>query len=204
VAKLSHHERVYLNVLDERHAEHVRGLLPAGTDMAAVALELIPTDDAWCRDHGAIFVFDRDGRLTALDFRFNAWGDKYPPYDRDDAVPPQMAARLGVPVVSVDYVLEGGSIDVNGAGTLLTTTQCLLNPNRNPERSKGEIEAMLNEYLGAERVLWLGDGIVGDDTDGHVDDITRFVAEDTVVTAVEPDATDSQHTLLDQNRERTV
>ncbi|HEX7034969.1 MAG TPA: agmatine deiminase family protein [Pseudomonadales bacterium] len=202
VAKLSRHEHVYLNVLNERHAEHVRRLLPAGTNLAAVSLEPIPTDDAWCRDHGAIFVFDGDGRLTALDFRFNAWGDKYPPYDRDDAVPPQMAARLGVPVVSVDYVLEGGSIDVNGAGTLLTTTQCLLNPNRNPERSQGEIEAMLHEYLGAERVLWLGDGIVGDDTDGHVDDITRFVAEDTVVTAVEPDPADPNHRPLAENRER--
>lgn len=200
VAELARHEEVFVNVLHARHAEHVRGLLPA--DVGAVHFEVVPTNDAWCRDHGAIFVNDGDGHLTALNFRFNAWGDKYPPYDLDDAVPPQMAARLDVPVVAVDHVLEGGSIDVNGAGALLTTTQCLLNPNRNPGRSRGEIETLLYDYLGAERVFWLGEGIVGDDTDGHVDDITRFVAEDRVITAVEADSTDPNYAALQANRER--
>ncbi len=202
VALLSHHERVHVNVLDHAHAEHVRSLLPEETNLEAVLFEHIPTNDAWCRDHGAIFVTDGQGQLTALDFGFNAWGGKYPPYDLDDAVPPQMAARLGVPAVTVDHVLEGGSVDVNGAGALLTTTQCLLNPNRNPHRSKGEIEALLYEYLGAEQVLWLGDGIVGDDTDGHVDDITRFVAPHRVITAMEPDPRDPNHRPLAENRER--
>jgi agmatine deiminase len=202
VAELSAHERVYLNVKDAAHGEHVRSLLPPETRMDAVSFEHVPTNDAWVRDHGAIFVRDRVGAMTALDFRFNAWGGKYPPYDLDDAVPPQMAARMGVPVVSVDHVLEGGSIEVNGAGALLTTEQCLLNPNRNPGRSKGEIEALLARFLGAEQVFWLGDGIIGDDTDGHVDDITRFVSEDTVVTAVEPDPRDPNHRPLAENRER--
>jgi agmatine deiminase len=201
VAALSLRECVYLNVRDDDHARHVRALLPEEADLSAVSFETIATNDAWCRDHGAIFVRDPGGALTALNFRFNAWGDKYPPYDLDDAVPPQMAARLGTPVVAVDHVLEGGSVDVNGAGALLTTSACLLNPNRNPGRSKSEIEALLHDYLGAERVFWLGDGIVGDDTDGHVDDITRFVAEDTVITAMEPDAGDPNHRPLQENRE---
>jgi agmatine deiminase len=202
VAVLSQHEHVHVNVKDAAHADHVRGLLPADADRAAISFAHIATNDAWCRDHGAIFVLDRAGRLTALNFRFNAWGGKYPPFDLDDAVPPQMAALLGVPSVTIDHVLEGGSIDVNGAGALLTTTQCLQNANRNPQRSQGEIEALLHEYLGAEQVFWLGDGIVGDDTDGHIDDITRFVAETTVITAVEPDRHDPNHRPLAENRER--
>lgn len=201
VAALSANEQVHINVLNDAHAEHVRRVLPAQTRLEAVSFEPISTNDAWCRDHGAIFVTDRDGKLTALNFRFNAWGGKYPPYDLDDAVPPLMAQRVGAPVVAVDHVLEGGSIDVNGAGALLTTRQCLLHPNRNPGRSQAEIEALLHEYLGAEQIFWLGDGIVGDDTDGHVDDITRFVAEDTVITAVEPDPTDPNHAPLAANRQ---
>lgn len=201
VAALSRRERVYINVLDDAHADHVRALLPDDTRHDALSFERIATNDAWCRDHGAIFVTDANGRLTALDFGFNAWGDKYPPYDLDDAVPPQMAARLGVPVVAVDHILEGGSLDVNGAGALLTTSACLLNPNRNPQRTRREIEALLNEYLGAEQVFWLGDGIVGDDTDGHVDDITRFVAEHRVITAMEADPSDPNHRPLQENRE---
>ncbi|MEZ5557193.1 MAG: agmatine deiminase family protein [Pseudomonadales bacterium] len=206
-ASLSRSERVYVNVLDDAHAARVRGLLRtsafgAGLREDNVSFERIATNDAWCRDHGAIFVRDADGRLTALNFRFNSWGGKYPPFDLDDAVPPQMAARLGLPSLAVDYVLEGGSIETNGAGTLLTTEQCLLNRNRNPERSRAEIEAMLHEYLGAERVLWLGEGIVGDDTDGHIDDLTRFVAVDTVVTAIEHDPADANYAPLQENRER--
>lgn len=201
VAALSANEQVHINVLNDAHAEHVRRVLPAQTRLEAVSFEPIPTNDAWCRDHGAIFVTDRDGKLTALNFRFNAWGGKYPPYDLDDAVPPQMAQRVGAPVVAVDHVLEGGSIEVNGAGALLTTRQCLLHPNRNPGRSQAEIEALLHEYLGAEQIFWLGDGIVGDDTDGHVDDITRFVAEDTIITAVEPDPKDPNHAPLAANRQ---
>jgi agmatine deiminase len=149
-------------------------------DSPAVVFHHFPTNDAWCRDHGAIFVRDQAGRLAAVDCGFNAWGGKYPPWDLDDAVPARMAEALGLPRFEGGLVLEGGSIDVNGAGSLLTTEQCLLNENRNPELSREDIEARLELLFGVEQVLWLGDGIVGDDTDGHVDDITRFVAEDTV------------------------
>jgi agmatine deiminase len=171
-----------------------------------VAFHRFPTNDAWCRDHGAIFVTRPGGepapRGLALDFRFNSWGFKYPPFDLDDAIPPQMAKAMDVPCESIDMVLEGGSIDVNGAGALLTTEQCLLNPNRNPDLDRAEIEDKLRDNLGVHQILWLGDGIVGDDTDGHVDDLTRFVAEDVVVTVVEADRGDENYAPLAENRER--
>jgi hypothetical protein len=137
-----------------------------------------------------------------VDCGFNAWGGKYPPWDLDDAIPAQMAAALGLPRFDGGMILEGGSIDVNGAGAVLTTEQCLLNENRNPELSRADIEERLGLLLGVSQVLWLGDGIVGDDTDGHIDDITRFVAEDTVVTVVEPDRADPNHAPLAENLAR--
>jgi agmatine deiminase len=204
VAALSEGETVRINVLDERHERHVAALLAGLSDPARVRLHRVPTNDAWCRDHGAIFVArpGSEAPLLALDFGYNAWGGKYPPFDLDDAVPPQMARLLGIPCRSVDMILEGGSIDVNGAGTLLTTEQCLLNPNRNPRLSRAEIERRLRENLGVGQILWLGEGISGDDTDGHVDDLTRFVAEDTVVTVVEDDPADENYRALSENRER--
>lgn len=204
VAALSASELVRINVLDAMHRRRVESLLDGKVDPRNIAFHLFPTNDAWCRDHGAIFVTDADADepLAALDFRFNAWGGKYPPYDLDDAVAVQMAAALGVPCHSFEMVLEGGSIDVNGAGDLLTTEQCLLHPNRNPDLSREDIELVLRTTLGVSQVIWLGDGIVGDDTDGHVDDLTRFVAEDTVVTVVETDRTDDNYEALAENRER--
>lgn len=203
VAALSAGEVVHINVLDERHERHVAGLLAAATP-ANLRLHRVPTNDAWCRDHGALFV-TRPGAqapLLALDFGYNAWGGKYPPFDLDNQVPGRMAGILGVPRRTVDMILEGGSIDVNGAGTLLTTEQCLLNPNRNPALSRAAIEQHLRDHLGVRQILWLGEGIVGDDTDGHVDDLTRFVAEDTVVTVVEGDPADANFEALRANRER--
>ncbi|HLT92700.1 MAG TPA: agmatine deiminase family protein [Woeseiaceae bacterium] len=204
VQALAESELVRINVLDERHERHVRELLEGKARPDRVAFHRIPTNDAWCRDHGAIFVTREhpDDPALALDFRFNAWGGKYPPFDLDDQVAAAMAAALGVPSLRVDMVLEGGSIDVNGAGALLTTEQCLLNPNRNPGLDREAIESRLRELLGVSQVFWLGEGIVGDDTDGHVDDLTRFVAEDTVVTVVERDRRDDNYEPLAENRER--
>lgn len=204
VAALSQSELVRINVLDAAHEKHVAALLEGQVNAAHVRFHRFPTNDAWCRDHGAIFVTDAASEtpLVALDFRFNSWGDKYPPYDLDDAIPPQMANALGVPCRHFDMVLEGGSIDVNGAGALLTTEQCLLHPNRNPSMDRAGIEARLKSALGVAQILWLGDGIVGDDTDGHIDDLTRFVAEDTVVTVVEHNKNDDNHAMLAENRER--
>jgi agmatine deiminase len=204
VAALARSELVRINVLDEAHERHVQALLDGHAPRGRVVFHRIPTNDAWCRDHGAIFV-TREAQATpalALDFRFNAWGGKYPPFDLDDAAAGRMADALGVPRHTVDMVLEGGSIDVNGAGALLTTEQCLLNPNRNPDLRREAIETSLREQLGVVQILWLGEGIVGDDTDGHVDDLTRFVAEDTVVTVIERDPHDANFAALAENRER--
>jgi len=203
VAALSRSEMVRINVLDEPHERRVRGFLEGRAVAENVRFHHFPTNDAWCRDHGAIFVTRRGEQpLLALDFRFNSWGNKYPPFDLDDAIPTRMADALGVPCRSLDAVLEGGSIDVNGAGALLTTEQCLLNPNRNPALSRQAIETMLQDNLGVRQVIWLGDGIVGDDTDGHIDDLTRFVAEDVVVTVIETDRADDNYAPLAENRER--
>lgn len=204
VAALSKSEAVRINVLDEKHEAHVKALLDGHVVAGNVVFHRFPTNDAWCRDHGAIFV-RRDCHeepLLALDFGFNSWGLKYPPFDLDNAIPRKMAGALGVPCWSTDMILEGGSIEVNGAGALLTTEQCLLNPNRNPRLDRAAIEQNLRDTLGVRQIMWLGDGIVGDDTDGHVDDLTRFVSETAVVTVVERDRGDENYAVLAENRER--
>jgi agmatine deiminase len=207
VRALVPHEEVHLNVGDEALEASAReSLRRADATLTRVFFHRHPTDDAWCRDHGPIFVErareDGGREQLVLDWGYNAWGGKYPPYELDDAIPTRIAEELGLPVLAPGIVLEGGSIDVNGAGTLLTTEQCLLNPNRNPGLSRSELERYLERYLGAHKILWLGQGIEGDDTDGHVDDLTRFVAPDTVVTAVEDDPSDPNHLPLRENLER--
>jgi agmatine deiminase len=176
-------------------------LAAAGVPLDRVRLHEVLTDDAWMRDHGPTFI-TRGAELALVDWIYNAWGGKYPPWENDDRVPRALEALLGAPRFAPGLVLEGGSIDVDGAGTLLTTEQCLLNPNRNPGRSRADIERALCDYLGARRILWLGDGILGDDTDGHVDDLTRFVAPATVVTVVEDDPADANYAALRDNLQR--
>ncbi len=132
-------------------------------------------DDSWLRDCGPIYVYGDSGRRVAVHFRFNAWGEKFPPWDRDAAVGALIAERLGDEVIAASIVLEGGSIVADGAGTLLTTEQCLLNPNRNPDLAREQIEDALRGYLGVQRIVWLGHGLLEDrDTDGHVDLIAAF------------------------------
>ena len=137
-----------------------------------------------------------------MDWDYNAWGNKYPPFDLDEVVPTGVAEILRMPIFYPRMILEGGAIDVNGAGALLTTESCLLNKNRNPNLSRDEIEQRLRDYLGVRDILWLGDGIAGDDTDGHVDDLTRFVSEHTVMTVVEEDRDDENYGLLQENLAR--
>ena len=201
-AALAETELVDVNVLDAEHEAHVRRLLEPLAPPERIRYFRIPTNDAWVRDHGPIFVLDEGGSLAALDFDYNAWGGKYPPFDLDRTAGARMAEAIGVPRVAYDVVLEGGSIDVNGAGALLTTEQCLLNPNRNPHLGKAEIEAVLRDAFGVDEIVWLGDGIVGDDTDGHIDDLARFVAERKVVTVVEANEADPNHAPLAENLER--
>lgn len=214
VAELSRSETVHINVNDEAMEAEARRLLSEHTPLGEVVFHHLPTNDAWCRDHGAIFVkrsgnllgaslrSDPSHPLVALDWKYNAWGNKYPPYDLDNRIPKGMSDFFKIPRVEIPWVLEGGSIDVNGQGTLLTTEACLLHPNRNPELSKREIEQLLIDYLGVDQVLWLGEGIAGDDTDGHIDDITRFVGPETVVTVVENKTEDENFEPLRQNLER--
>jgi len=174
-------------------------------DLTGVRFYQVPTNDAWIRDHGPIFVVRDNGserQLAAIDWKYNAWGGKYAPWDDDDAVPRRIAALLGIPVASPGIVLEGGSIDVNGCGSLLTTEQCLLNPNRNPQLGRREIEEALRGFLGIQQVLWLGEGIVGDDTDGHVDDLARFVAARTIVAAYTDDPSSPDYHALRDNWQR--
>jgi agmatine deiminase len=163
----------------------------------------VATNEPWCRDHGPIFLTrDHDPRIAVVDWDYNAWGSKYPPFDLDEVVPTRLAEILKVPVFYPHMILEGGSIDVNGSGALLTSESCLLNKNRNPNLSRDEIEQRLRDYLGVADILWLGDGIAGDDTDGHIDDLTRFVSERTVVTVVEENRDDENYEPLQQNLER--
>jgi len=203
VEALAESEIVRINVSGKEQEKSVRQLLRA---CPPERLEFfpIPTDEPWCRDHGPIFVKrDKSPQLAVLNFGFNAWGYKLSPFDEDNAVPPAVAKALGLPVFHFEhFVLEGGSIDTNGQGALLTTESCLLHPNRNPTLDRASIEKKLCDKLGVSQILWLGDGIEGDDTDGHVDDITRFVSRDTVVTVVEPLHGDPNHVPLAENLER--
>jgi agmatine deiminase len=202
-AQISRREKVRINVADPLRARARALLKQAGADPAQVELYDHPTDDAWCRDHGPIFVVDdRTGEVALTDWKFNAWGRKYPKYARDNRIPGRIARALGLRRFVRPIILEGGSIDVNGRGLLLTTEACLLNRNRNPRLDRAQIEDQLRAGLGVHTIFWLGNGIQGDDTDGHVDDLTRFFRADGIVTAVERDPRDANYRALQDNRER--
>ena len=196
-------ERVCINVADEAMKQKaLRHLQAVEADLSRVEFFLHPTNDAWCRDHGPAFLINpAEKKKMIVDWGYNAWGGKYPPFDLDDVVPTRIAHHYHIPVVHPGIVMEGGSVEFNGRGTLLTTTACLLNPNRNPHLNQEQIEAYLRDYYGVTNILWLGDGIIGDDTDGHIDDLTRFVNEDTVVTVVEHNRSDENYAPLKENVE---
>ena len=217
VAKIARFEPVRLAVTDEAQIDEVSAMIldaarrtekEAPGPLLPIDIFHLPTNDAWARDHGPIFVnrLPNSGAVgpnqIALDWLFNSWGEKYGAFDLDDVVPQKLGARYGFEVIEPGIVLEGGSIDVNGAGCVLTTESCLLNPNRNPKLTRAEIEDYLRTYLGVSNVLWLGDGIAGDDTDGHIDDLARFVAPDTIVTVLEDDPADANYAVLRDNLAR--
>lgn len=205
IAKMVHaladSEPVNINVCDAAHEADVRrALSKAGARDSHVTFHHIAVNEPWCRDHGPIFVTRAEApKLLVLDWDYNAWGFKYPPFDDDDYVPTAVAEKLALPVEYPGMILEGGSIDVNGGGALLTTRSCLLNQNRNPNFSQAQIEQRLRDWLGVREIVWLGDGIEGDDTDGHIDDIARFVSADTIVCAWEEDEADSNFDPLRAN-----
>jgi agmatine deiminase len=200
------HEEVHVNVSGIGMEEDARLVLrEERVPDERVFFHHHPTNDAWCRDHGPIFVqrtADSRREEAIVDWGYNAWGGKYPPFDDDDVVPTRIGRELGIRVFHPGIVMEGGSIDVNGLGTLITTEACLLNPNRNPSLTRERIEGYLRDYLGIRHILWLGEGIAGDDTDGHVDDLTRFVDPTTLVTVVEDDPRDENHVPLQDNLRR--
>jgi len=201
IKEISKGEIVNINVIDKMMLQIVRQqLIENGTDITKIRFHLFPTNDAWCRDHGPAFLINPDAKdkKVIVNWGYNAWGGKYP-HDLDNKIPNLIAKQLKVPTYNPGIIMEGGSVDFNGKGTLITTTACLTHENRNPLLSQSQIEKYLIEYYGVEQVLWLGDGIEGDDTNGHVDDITRFVNEDTVVTVVEPNKDDANHKPLLDN-----
>jgi len=204
VEALIESEQVCINVCNGAHEAEARAVLN-GLRMERVTFYRIPTNEPWCRDHGPIFLTrnaNADPRLAIVDWDYNAWGGKYPPCDLDEVVPTRAAQFLHAPVFYPRMILEGGSIEVNGAGALLTTESCLLNPNRNPSLGRAEIEQRLRDYFGVREILWLAEGIDGDDTDGHIDDLARFVSENTVVTVVEVNREDRNYEPLQENLAR--
>lgn len=219
-------EEVHLNVPNADYERIVREFLRSRqVPLRRVFFHFIPTNESWARDHGPAFVLRtrrgqtqsgvpatrtvRRGVVEAavVDWGFNAWGGKYPPWDADDAVPTRVAEALGLPVFHPGIVMEGGAVDFNGAGTVLTTTSCLLNRNRNPRLHRGgraaakrRIERYLRDYYGQRHVVWLGHGIAGDDTDGHIDDLARFIDARTVVIGIEDDRRDANYAVLQRAR----
>src|SRR6185295_16480320 len=198
---LAPHETVNLLVDDEEAEQSVRArCLFAGAEN--IRIHRIATVDSWIRDYGPNFLVGDHAKLAFNDWIFNAWGNKYEELKQDDAIPKRLESLLQAQRFEPGIVMEGGSIEVNGAGCVLTTEQCLLNPNRNPHLNRTEIEQYLKDYLGVAKVLWLGEGIVGDDTDGHIDDIARFVAEDVIICAIEEDPMDANYEILQDNLAR--
>jgi agmatine deiminase len=228
VAAIAPRELMRICVPNENYERIVRAQLRAGGVSAEllrrrVRCHFIATNECWCRDHGPAFVVrrGRGGRrqFAIVDWGFNAWGGKYPPYDADDAVPTRIAEELrsgagrgsrrggsgtAARVAGVFYprcagrpvVMEGGAVDFNGAGAVLTTESCLLSPNRNPHLSRRQLDRCLRDYYGQRHVIWLGDGIAGDDTDGHIDDLVRFIGPRTVVIGLEDDPRDANYRVL--------
>ncbi len=209
VRALARHEEVNLLVTDPVQQAAARKVLTrAGANLARVNFHTCLNDRSWVRDSGPIFVTDPAGGKAALDWGFNAWA-KYPEWVYDDRIPAFVAGLRGVPAWRPTLrgwrvVLEGGSIDVNGRGLLLTTEECLLSAvqQRNPPMDRADYERVFADYLGVRKVLWLGRGVAGDDTHGHVDDLARFVGPRTVATVVEDDPTDDNYRPLQENLDR--
>jgi len=176
-----------------------------------VTLHEIPTNDSWIRDFGPFFLeggllegglLEGNTKPAALDFRYNAWGEKYPPYDLDDSAAGQIISATGRQSIRSNFILEGGSVETNGTGVLLTTSTCLLHPKRNPTKTQVEIEALLKDNLAVDEICWLTGDLQGDDTDGHIDQLARFVAPEVIVVATEDDGSDKNYASLKQTSDQ--
>jgi len=202
IKEIHESEDVNLFVKDRKTKNKVTNMLDeAKVDLDKVHLHIFNYADVWFRDYGPIFVKNRNHELAMLHWEFNSWGDKYDLLLKDKQIPEVIKKKLGIKYFKPGIVLEGGSVDVNGLGALLTTEQCLLNSNRNPHLNKKQIENYLSKFLGARHFIWLKKGILGDDTDGHIDDLARFVNPTTVVCAYQEDKNDQDYGALHENYE---
>jgi agmatine deiminase len=201
VKAIASREIVHLNVDDKSAQMKVSEVLDkTGCNMENIFFHLFYSDDCWCRDHGAVFLINDKGERAIIDWEFNAWGGKYP-FENDNLIASKIASYLNIKVFKPGIVMEGGSAELNGDGTLITSYSCLLNNNRNPGLSKPEIEKYLCDYFCVDQILWLEDGITGDDTDGHIDDVARFSDRDTIIMAIEFDKNKKDYLPLKKNLE---
>lgn len=202
IALITQSQQVCINASKPLHPSILKVIAAHDHCADRITLHDHPTNDVWCRDHGATFVINQNTqKLRAIDWHFNAWGGKFPPWDLDDQVALLMANTTNAEHYRSPLFLEGGAIEGNGAGTLLTTEAVALNPNRNPDWSKTDVENELRQALGIREVFWLPSGIEGDDTDGHIDDLTRFIKEDAIVSVVTSDSSDPNYHTLQRNLE---
>lgn len=193
-------EQAELLVLDKDMRDRAYEMLAAaGIDMTGIHFHITDYADVWLRDTGPIFVKDRAGGTVIIKWLFNAWGNKFEELLKDGAIPKKISEWKELPIRKPRAVIEGGAIDVNGEGVCLTTEQCLLNENRNPGKSKADIEKYLRDYLGITKTVWLKEGLVNDHTDGHIDEIARFVSPDKIVCAYENDKNDENYRILQDN-----
>lgn len=205
IAALSKYEPIHLLVNDAQLKSRVeRLLLDKQVNLDAITFHIHACNDVWARDFGPIFVRNAQKSGTTEEFAltnwgYNAWGGKYPPFDSDNAIPAYLADIFGLHRFDPDMILEGGSIETNGDGVMLVTESVLLNPNRNPHLSKNEIEDRLKKWLGQEKIIWLKQGLEGDDTDGHIDDLSRFFNKNTIMTMITDDPEDVNYSALQEN-----
>lgn len=203
LSAVSQCETVRLNCAKPLQDNARRLLLAEKAQLDRIEFFDIPTNDVWCRDHGPTFVKDSSsGSLAIVDWKYNAWGGKFPPWDLDDAVPARIAEALRLPIRRAPIFCEGGGIESNGQGILLTTECVMLNPNRNPDIKKLEVENLFKEYLGIHTTFWLGEGMTTDDTDGHIDTLARFFKPDGIVAIQETNSKDPDYRNLQENIER--
>ncbi len=204
-AALARHINVRINADPAHHAGIRRALKSSRADTLAIELFPHPTNDVWCRDHGPTFVRHRDtGEIALVDWTFNAWGEKFEPHNLDNEVPQRIAESLGLRRFPVNFTFEGGGLEADGEGRILTTESVALNPNRNPGIMRSQADEILRQSLGADEIIWLPSGLEGDDTDGHIDTLTRFTAPGTLLTAVEPNRSDPNHAILEQNKQLLI
>ncbi|MEO0445931.1 MAG: agmatine deiminase family protein [Verrucomicrobiota bacterium] len=202
-AAITRWAEVRINAAEERHTLIQQTLQEAGADLLQVGLYDHPNDDVWCRDHGPLFVkHPQSGEVAVTDWGFNGWGEAFAPWDQDNAIPGKIAESLSMRRFGGGMVLEGGAIEINGQGQLLTTESVLLNANRNPQASQSEVEQRLRDGLGATEIFWLGGGIEGDDTGGHVDGVTRFVSDSVILVSEEGNRASPNHSVLNEARQK--